>query len=126
MAVKFEDIMNLDNNRKNDIIEKTKYIKEKHAEKLFSLHKDMSFIMDKTYYLYIKEYNEYLNETEKLIFNIYIVFSDDNKFDELIEYYNKDFKKIASLYGVKEIFAKLRYLINKELKNNNKTLKKKD
>lgn len=124
MAVKFEDIMNLDNNRKRDIIEKTKDIKERYSKKLFAKTKDLSYVLDKLYYLYTKDYNEYLNETEKLLFNIYSTYSDDDKFNKLIETYNKDFKKIASLYGVKEVYAKLRYLISKDLSKDAKVLKK--
>ena len=124
MAVKFEDIMNLDVNRKREIIKRTKDLKEKHSKKLFAKTKDLSSVLDKLYYLYTKDYSEFLNETEKLIFNIYTIYSDDDKFNKLIETYDKDFKKIASLYGVKEIYAKLRYLISKNLNKDTKVLKK--
>lgn len=72
--------------------------------------------LDKAYALYRRKYEKDLTNEEKSIFFLYILFPNDEYFDELIMRYDKDFKRISMLYAINQIVVKMRYLLENNIK----------
>jgi len=81
--------------------------------------------IDKAYAFFKKQYNKDLNDDEKTIFSLYIIFPDDDYFESLIVKYNKDFEKVASFYNINARIVKMRHLLQKNIyKEETETYKK--
>lgn len=122
MKISYKSIENIDKERKLELIERAILVAKEAEEilrKRYSRYQgvysyDIDAKLSKAYDLYIKHYNESLNEYEKTLFYLYSIFPDDIKFMNLIERYDKDYIKIASFYNInpKAILLRLKFYDN--------------
>lgn len=106
------NIFSIDYDRRKEIIEKTINIKSRIDYE--NSHKGsyvdgIHYRLERASYLYSKLFKEYLNNDEKTILYLYLVFPDDKDFVNLLIRYNKDYLKIGELYGVSSSFVRLRH-----------------
>lgn len=124
ISYNFDDV---DYERKKEIIERSKIVKDrvdkyisfKHPKNLFGV----DFILNRSTLTYKNIYHEYLSDIEKTILYLYIIFPSDHEFMLNIYKHKNDYNKIGLLYGVPEKFVKLRYLCLIKMEKEKKELK---
>ncbi len=122
MKISYKSVENIDKERKLELISRTILVAKEAEEilrKIYSRYQgvysyDNDAKLSKAYDLYIKHYNESLNEYEKTLFYLYSIFPDDINFMNLIEGYDRDYIKIASFYNInpKAILLRLKFYDN--------------
>lgn len=114
-------ISNVDRERKLEIQGRAKniieIIKKYNIENWYSI----DYKLDRCTRLYRDLFDDNMNEHEKSIFYLYVLFPDDIKFMNLIEQYEKNATKIAKVYNLNKDIVKLRYKLYKSV-NDVKTL----
>lgn len=114
-------ISNVDRERKLEIQERAKnvieIIKRYNIENWYSI----DYKLDRCARLCRDLFDDNMNEHEKSIFYLYVLFPDDIKFMNLIEQYEKNATKIAKVYNLNKDVVRLRYKLYKSV-NDVKTL----
>lgn len=89
---------------------------------------DNSYKLSNAYYCFQKFYKQELNNDEKNIFYLYILFPNDDYFSSLLEKFSYDYVKIGKLFGINNKIIRMRYMLQKnmidEKEELNKNLKK--
>ncbi len=113
MQISIRAVELVDNARKKVLIERAKEVKSM----VYNPNLTLDAKLSKASYFYEKNYKEVLDIRELTILSLYIIFSDDDKFMQMIYNYNYNFDKVAKLYGLNGTVAKLRYDCYMSLKN---------
>lgn len=122
-----EKVLNLDFNKKEELIKESIILKEyydKKRKRLIGTSSNSTVILSSLTYTYSKIFHRTLSDEENIFLFLYIVFNDDKKLLADLKNNNNDFNKIAVNNDVSIALLKTRYNLYVKREKVIKSLKK--